>query len=102
MNDDLISRRELLEELKDFRMSITGSTNAMALTIMEETKKSIMRIVDEQPSAYDVDKVIKSINKIGQKYCDSVECENNCEDCEHSCLMGAITNVIKSGGVTNG
>ncbi len=102
MNDDLISRRELLEELKDFRMSITGSTNATAFVIMDQTKKSIMKIIEEQPIAYDVDKVIKSINKIGQKYCDSVECENNCEDCEHSCLMGAIINVIKSGGVTNG
>lgn len=102
MNDDLISRRELLEELKDFRMSITGSANTTAFVIMDQTKKSIMKIIEEQPIAYDVDKVIKSINKIGQKYCDSVQCENNCEDCEHNCLMGAITNVIKSGGVANG
>lgn len=59
--DDLISRNALLEELKDFRMTITGSANAMALAVMEETKKSIMRIVEEQPASYDVDKVINGI-----------------------------------------
>ena len=42
MRDDLISRSALLEELKDFRMTITGSANAMALVVMDETKKSIM------------------------------------------------------------
>lgn len=53
MSDDLISRRELLEGLKDFRMLITGSANAMALTVMDETKKSIMRIIEEQPTIYE-------------------------------------------------
>ena len=57
MSDDLISKNTLLEKLKDFRMTITGSANAMALTVMDETKKSIMRIIEEQPIAYDVDEV---------------------------------------------
>ena len=51
MSDDLINKNTLLEKLKDFRMTITGSANAMALTVMDETKKSIMRIIEEQPIA---------------------------------------------------
>lgn len=32
-------KKALLEELKEFKMSITGSKNAMALMVMDETKK---------------------------------------------------------------
>lgn len=59
MNNDLISRSALLEEINNFSMRITGSANAMALVIMDETKKSIMRMVEEQPSVYDIDKNVE-------------------------------------------
>lgn len=55
----MISRSALLEEINNFSMRITGSANAMAISIMEETKKSIAKMVDEQPTAYDVDKVVE-------------------------------------------
>jgi hypothetical protein len=61
MSNDLISRSALLEEINNFSMRITGSVNAMAITITEETKKSIAKMVDLQPAAYDVDNVIKRI-----------------------------------------
>lgn len=59
MSNDLISRSALLEEINNFSMRITGSANAMALVIMDETKKSIMRMVEEQPSVYDIDKNVE-------------------------------------------
>lgn len=61
MSNDLISRSALLEEINNFSMRITGSANSMAITIMEETKKSIAKMIDEQPTAYDVDKVVEKI-----------------------------------------
>lgn len=64
MINDLISRSALLEELKDFRMTITGSANAAALMVMDETRKSIMRMVEEQPTAYNTEKVIEQIDGI--------------------------------------
>lgn len=64
MSNDLISRSALLEELKDFRMTITGSANAAALMVMDETRKSIMRMVEEQPTAYNTEKVIEQIDGI--------------------------------------
>ncbi len=51
----LIDADLLLEELNSFSMRITGSTNAMALMVMAETKKSIAKMIDEQPTAYDVE-----------------------------------------------
>ena len=70
----MISRSALLEELKDFRMTITGSANAMALVVMDETKKSITRIIEEQPTDYDKDKVVEQIDAIMKdesiRFCD--------------------------------
>ena len=62
MGDDLISRGEILEELNNFSMRITGSANAMALVIMEETKKSIVKMIYGQPAAFDAQKVINTID----------------------------------------
>ncbi len=65
MSNDLISRSALLEEINNFSMRITGSANTLAITIMEETKKSISKVIDEQPTAYDVDKVVDQIRTSG-------------------------------------
>lgn len=72
MNDDLISRRVLLEELKEFTMSITGSAKAMVLMVMDETKKTIMRIVDEQPTVYDKEKVVERLEELHE----SISCDD--------------------------
>lgn len=54
-----------MEEINNFSMRITGSANTLAITIMEETKKSISKVIDEQPTAYDVDKVVDQIRTSG-------------------------------------
>lgn len=63
----LIDADLLLEELNRFSMRITGSANAMALMVMDETKKSIAKMVDNQPTAYNVDKVVEQINNLDIK-----------------------------------
>ncbi len=101
MSYDLISRQALMEEINNFSMKITGLANTMAITIMEETKKSVAKMIDEQPVVYDVDKIIKHITETGRRYCNSVNCNKNCSDCEHGCLMRAIEKIVKSGGVAD-
>lgn len=59
----LIDADLLSEELNSFSMRITGSANSMAIAVMEETKKSITKMIAEQPTAYDVDKVMDQIRK---------------------------------------
>lgn len=53
MSDDLISRKELLEELKSFRCTLTGLRNAKGIIARaaDEYKKSILKIIEEQPAA---------------------------------------------------
>lgn len=89
--DDLISRSALLEELKDFCMTITGSSNAMALMVMDETKKSIMRMIEEQPTAYDKEKVVEQIDRIMEdesiRFCDQA--------------VNVAKRVVKNGGVSS-
>ena len=53
MSDDLIRRKELLEEIKSFRCTLTGLRNAKGIIARaaDEYKKSILKIIEEQPAA---------------------------------------------------
>lgn len=107
MSDDLISRKETERVLKECISDISHTQRGYESEneILKEVGilKAISCIINPQivPTAYDVDKVVKTINEIGKRYCNSIKCEKNCEDCEHGCLMRAIINAVKSGGVTN-
>ena len=50
-DNDLISRKVLKEETESLRMTITGMRNGKTMTgqALEEYKKSILKIIDEQP-----------------------------------------------------
>ena len=50
-DNDLISRKILKEEVESLRMVITGMRNGKTMTdkVLEEYKKSILKIIDEQP-----------------------------------------------------
>lgn len=96
MSDDLISRKALLGT-EQLLMTDIVKNNPTARYILEQ----VLYDIENTPTAYDVDKVVQSINEIGKRYCNSVKCDKNCEDCEHGCLMRAIINAVKSGGVAN-
>lgn len=53
-NDELIDRKALQEEIESLTMTITGMRNGKTMTIqvLEEYKKSILRIIDEQPTVH--------------------------------------------------
>lgn len=61
---DLISRKALLEELNNFSVRITGLVNAETLTMMKETKRSIERIVEEQATAFDIERVLGQLEPL--------------------------------------
>lgn len=99
MNNDLISRSALLEEINNFSMRITGSANAMAIAVMDETKKSIAKMVDEQSTAYDVDKVVE---RLGQKEEDAKKYWQEFDDEDAFGEMNAYKSaihIVKSGGI---
>lgn len=95
MSDDLISRSALLEEINNFSMRITGVENAVSITVMEETKKSIVKMVEEQPTAYDVGKVVERLRKEIDD-CTGEECDSypNCDTCKAE----RAVKIVKSSG----
>ena len=62
---DLISRSALIEEIESLTMQITGirSGKGVLSECMKEYKKSILRIIEEQPTAYDVEKVVEQLEE---------------------------------------
>lgn len=61
---DLISRKAVMEEIESLSVTITGlrSGKGALAEFMREYKKSVLRIIDEQPTAYNVDKVIHKVH----------------------------------------
>ena len=53
-NSDLIDRQNLKEEIASLRMKIIGMRSGKTMTAqaLEEYKKSILRIIDEQPTVH--------------------------------------------------
>lgn len=100
MSNDLINRKALMEEIDSLHMSITGlrAGKGVLLKFMEEYKKSVLKCIDEAPTAYDVDAMYKEMNRIGKIYCNSVKCECECENCDHFVMMNTLTNIVRNGG----
>ena len=63
MSDDLISRKVLLEEIRSFRCSIAGlrAGKGVLAHAADEYRESILRIIEEQPKAFDKEKVIEEL-----------------------------------------
>lgn len=53
---DLISRSELLEELKSLKIVLDGKQ-----IFSDDAKDTVLRIVNEQPIAYDINKVVEEL-----------------------------------------
>ena len=77
MQGDLISRSALIEEIESLTMQITGirSGKGVLSECMKEYKKSILRIIEEQPTAYNVEKVVAELEEENQRL---KKLKNNC------------------------
>ena len=66
---DLISRSALLDEIESLSVHITGlrSGKDVLADCMKEYKKSVLRIIDEQPTAYDAEKVVAELEEAQEK-----------------------------------
>ena len=56
----------------------------------------ICEFIDNQPTVYDMDKVVEQIKEKGKRICCSVKCTENCGDCEHGYLMKGILEIVKA------
>lgn len=56
---DLISRNALIEEIKSLSIVLGGKQ-----IFSDNAKDSVLRTIDEQPTAYSVDKVVKELEQL--------------------------------------
>lgn len=65
MMDDLISRNTLKEEIESLTVRITGlrSGKGALAEFMREYKNSVLRIIDEQPIAFNLDAAVERANR---------------------------------------
>ena len=59
---DLISRSELLEEIKSLSIVLNGKQ-----IFSDDAKDTVLRIINEQPTAYNIDKVVEELEKLEDK-----------------------------------
>lgn len=90
MNDDLISRKTLLDRFK-YGDKETETDKAWICTVR--------RLIKEQPTAFDKEKVIEEMQKAGGRFCISVKCKEDCQNCEHGILMKALIAIVEKGGI---
>ena len=67
---DLISRSALIEEIKSLSIVLGGKQ-----IFSDNAKDSVLRTIDEQPTAYDIDKVVE---ELGQKKEEVQRMRNTC------------------------
>ena len=97
---DLISRSALIEEIKSLSIVLGGKQ-----IFSDNAKDSVLRTIDEQPTAYDIDKVVE---ELGQKKEEVQRMRNTCvalSDLE-VCGIENVTyeraiEIVKHGGVSD-
>ena len=57
-----------------------------------------MHRIIEQPTAFDVEAVVKEVQDIGTRFCTTIHCNNECENCDHGSIMKAVIDVVRKGG----
>lgn len=92
MNNDLISRTAVLQILYDVKDDDDTPKNYGTLL-------DIIRQIRELPVAFDKEKVIEEMKKTGKRFCVSVRCSEDCQNCEHGVLMKALIEIVKKGGI---
>lgn len=86
MNNDLISRKVLLDELNSLRVELNGISRKKEFNkIQKEIMNSVIHIVEDQPTEFDKEKVIEMVSQ----YNDLIK----------NYALNQILEVIKEGGI---
>lgn len=85
---DLISRSKLIEEIKSLSIVLNGKQ-----IFSDNAKDTVLRIINEQPTAYSVDKVVEEFDKI---YNNSLWIKGNEE---FSITRNELIEIVKQGGI---
>ena len=100
---DLISRRELLKRFcvnKDGHRIPERDCDNFEITV---SIKDIKAIIKEQPTAYDVEKVVEQLEELKElDACDFDNCpveDIHCFDCTQKRMIERAIKIVKGGGI---
>lgn len=88
----LIDEDELVEEIKSLKIVLDGKD-----IFPTAAKDTVLRIISEQPTAYDPDKVVEQLEDYGNEethYYKNTPYEKCIEEC-----IGKAIQIVKGGGV---
>ena len=88
----LIDEDELVEEIKSLKIVLDGKD-----IFPTAAKDTVLRIISEQPTAYDPDKVVEQLEDYGNeetRYYKNTPYEKCIEEC-----IGKAIKIVKGGGV---
>lgn len=97
MNDDLISRKTLLEEIDSLRIELTGiSCQKEFRKTVKEVLTCVKHIIDDQPTAFDKENVMVEMKKRSRNFYPSID---------HYCLskkavdLKTALEIVQKGGI---
>lgn len=105
MSEDLISRKALIEEIRNFRCSITGlrAGKGVLARAADEYRESILRIIEEQPTAFDGEKVIEELRRKYEKSMDIYDVDKKFNpECASKGIADAYKttlDIVEKGGI---
>ena len=88
---DLISRSALIEEIKSLSIVLGGKQ-----IFSDNAKDSVLRTIDEQPTAYDIDKVVEEL-----KTDSSVKLYGSQNSDNYMIPVNRVIEIVKQGGVNH-
>lgn len=98
----MIDEKKLIEKMWDKYNSFYNDAHRFGIedtAMANRVLSDIQKMIEEQPTAYDIEEVVKQIQDIGTRFCVSVHCNDECQDCDHGSLMRVIIDVVRNGGV---
>ena len=108
---DLISRvvykSKLLKALdvlnKEYREAILNEDNDLILAIQNQQSAYMiaLRLLDNEPTAYSVKKVVDELEEVHEKFCKNVVCGKLCEHCEEYIMFNKNIKIVKHGGASD-
>lgn len=105
MSDDLISRKALLEEIQSFKCYITGlrAGKGNLARAADEYRKSILQIIEDQPTAFDKGRVIEELRRKHEKSMDIYNVDKKFNpECASKCIADAYKttlDIVEKGGI---
>ena len=100
---DLISRGALIEEIKSLNIVLNGKQ-----IFSDDAKDSVLRIINEQPTAYDIDKVVEELESNSFITVKNEEVQTKRKDIQsyiavekEVVLLKDTNEIVKQGGVAD-